>query len=496
MRMEKKTPRSEMWLIIILMVGFLIRLVRIGSRSIIYDDAFTILLSRRPFQEIVAGTAADTMPPLFYFLLHIWGKVSQSIIWLRLLPILLSVLSIWLLFLIVKKVTSKEAALWAAGLAAISPILYYHAQDVRMYSLAVAFLLGYIWLFLNLLNQEDSEKRSWFHIIGLVLCGAGALYSHNLAGFGLLVPNIYLLLRRDRQRLGRLILFQVLILLLFIPWLVFLPAQLDKIQTAFWTPKPGFVEVFQAILMMTVNLPLPDNLMLIGSILGISAFVLSLFTLFRSRLDSAPKLFFTVWLFLAPCMLFVVSYLMRPVFVTRGFLIAVYGFLAISGVAITHAPNKVVQWGLVALFVGSSLIGLYSTITQSEFPRSPFVEVGTAIQAENPNALIIHENKLSYFPMVYLFPDLNQVFLADAEGSANDTLAVGTQSALRLFPANSWRDVIHGEQEFIFVTFEQANSEYSELGYLENPIITEMRQEYQRVDLETIGDIVVYRLQR
>ena len=492
---QKGHLSSHIWLKAILILSFLVRILRIDSRSIIYDDAFTILLSRKSFADIVAGTAADTMPPLFYFLLHVWGMVSQNIVWLRLLPIIISVISIWLFFLIVRIVVSEQAALWSAGLAAISPILYYHAQDVRMYALAVAFLLGYLWCFITLL-RHDSSKLPVRAAVGFVLCGAGALYSHNLAGFALLIPNLYLLLRQDWVKQGRLILMQILIMVLFTPWLFYLPDQLGKIQTAFWTPRPGFVEVFQAILQMTVNLPLPSGVLVIGSIFGVSAFVLSIFTCYRSNLDGDSKLLLGIWMLSTPLLIFIISYLMRPLFVTRGFLIAVYGFLAISGTAIAHAVLKPVKWGLVTLFLGASIIGLVSTITQSEFPRSQFLDVGRTLQLESNDTIIIHENKLSYFPMVYYFPDFKQVFLADQAGSPNDTLAYGTQAALGIYPVQTWREATNDEPRVTFVTFQQANDEYREMGLLENPIVREMQEEFHLVSVELISDMVIYRLRR
>ena len=54
----------------IIILGVLLRCLELNSRSIQYDDAFSILLSGRNLNEIISGTAADTMPPLFYFILQ------------------------------------------------------------------------------------------------------------------------------------------------------------------------------------------------------------------------------------------------------------------------------------------------------------------------------------------------------------------------------------------------------------------------------------------
>jgi len=49
-------------------VGFLLRRQGLEARSVWYDEAFRILLSARPFSQVLSGTAAEAMPPLLLFL--------------------------------------------------------------------------------------------------------------------------------------------------------------------------------------------------------------------------------------------------------------------------------------------------------------------------------------------------------------------------------------------------------------------------------------------
>jgi hypothetical protein len=63
----------------ILLFGLALRLAGINSRPLFYDEAFSYFLSIQSFPKIVQGTAADTMPPLYYFLLHFWTMVGKSV---------------------------------------------------------------------------------------------------------------------------------------------------------------------------------------------------------------------------------------------------------------------------------------------------------------------------------------------------------------------------------------------------------------------------------
>lgn len=488
-----RSRRNMIWLIGILLAGLAVRLIGIGTRGIIYDDAFTIFLSRQLFVDIIRGTAADTMPPLFYFLLHIWENVSQSIIWLRLLPIFLNLVSIFLLFKTVRLIIDEEAALWAAGVAAFSPILYYHSQDVRMYALATACLVGYFLGCATLHFQKLDKRKTWIVIFLTWLSGTTALYSHNLAGFALLIPNIVVLIRRDWKQLINLSFIQAAVLVAFLPWMLQLPQQLEKVQTAFWTPRPGLIEVFQVLLQFTVGLPIAEGWMVPASIAGLLVLSMGVYTFLKGKSPKSNKIALLVWLTVPGVIIFALSYLMQPIFVARGFLVSVYALTAILGVAVKDAPNKLVKWGMIGLIGFTSAIGIYSQATYSEFPRSPFEAAGRWMAIEHSDELIVHDTKLSYFPMRYYNPQFNQVFLADDSGSANDTLAEATQKVIGLAPVKSWQAAVVDHSLFTFLTFKTAIEEYREMGIYEHPVIAEIEKTWQLLSITEIGDLVLYR---
>ncbi len=138
----------------ILLLGLILRVIGLESRSVQYDDTFSIFLSARSLPEILRGTAADTMPPLYYFLLHFWMLLGQSAWFIRLLSVILSLTAVFLLYRLVACWFGRAAAGWAAFLAAISPLLIYHGQDVRMYALLVVCQLGYLWFFTRIWQGE------------------------------------------------------------------------------------------------------------------------------------------------------------------------------------------------------------------------------------------------------------------------------------------------------------------------------------------------------
>ncbi|HZU87165.1 MAG TPA: glycosyltransferase family 39 protein, partial [Anaerolineaceae bacterium] len=352
--------RPSVWLGGILLLALVLRCIALESRPLAYDDAFSFFLARQPFANIVQGTAADTMPPLYYFLLHGWMQISQAVWFMRSLSVVLNLASIWVLYLLVKQLAGRTAGLWAAFLAAISPLQIYHAQDMRMYALMVLCQISYLYFFVRIWQTYGSKAAHRRYWVGLVVSGALAMYSHNLAIFALVVPDVFLLVRRDWKLLGRLIAAQAGIGLLALPWLVYLPGQLAKVQRAFWTPLPGVVEILQSVILSAANLPMPDTLMIAGAVASTLAMALVFFEGQRAfRGDGRNRMgFLALIMVLVPGLLFIISYLMRPVFVTREFLVSILAYLGLAGVVLTRIKRRAMRWFLVLCFLVACLAAL------------------------------------------------------------------------------------------------------------------------------------------
>jgi mannosyltransferase len=320
------------------------------------------------------------------------------------------------------------------------------------------------------------------------------MYTHNLAIFGIIAPDFYFLVKLDWTKLRTLILIQIFIGLFSIPWLVILPGQMQKIQAAFWTPKPGIDEVFQSIILLTSHLPLtPSWLLFVCSLLSIEGFMLVFFIAWKYKKEMPLVQLLLILVLGPPITLFMISYLARPVFVSRVFIYSATMFLGIAGIAIAKGWNKRIGLVLASLFVLNSALSLPSLYSYSEFPRSPYKEAANFLATnEDSNLRIIHDNKLSYFPMHYYLPDRDQVFLADEPGSSNDTFAVASQQAMEIFPVNNIEDAVNGTKRIAFVVFSSAIEEYNERGMDQHPILKWLNDEFNFQEKTTFNDLEIY----
>jgi mannosyltransferase len=487
--------KREHWkLFAILLLSAIFRCIALESRGIWYDDVFSIFLSRQPFPAIVTGTAADTMPPLYYFLLHTWMAIGQSTWFLRSLNVLISVGSVALVYMLATRLFSSTAGLWAAFLAAISPLQIYHAQELRSYALLAFFEIGYALCFIRLLQAANlSKKWDW---IGFVIFGAGALYSHNMAVFTIIVPNIFLLLKRDWKFLKRILVAQIGMGVLFLPWLIYLPGQIAKVQRAFSIPKPGLVELIQSIVIFTSNLPLPGLWLALALFLSLLGMVLLMFELAHEREMNDGLLLLAAFTILPPLLMVIVSYTMRPVFATRGFIFSALAYDGLTGYVISRRwPGA--GMALVGIFVAGALVALPYQYQFQAFPRSPFQQAAAYLEnVIQPGDRVIDDNKLSGFPMRYYAPGLPEAYLPDIPLSGNDTLAPATEDAMGIHAANDLTSAVADSRRIYFVVFDQARNEYQEIGESEHPVIAQLRQKFPLMSQFNFGDLEIYRFER
>lgn len=485
--------KERLFLLAGLATGLGLRLAGISTREIQYDDAFSIFLSRQSLGEIVRGTAADTMPPLYYFMLHYWQQIGGDLVFMRLLSVMLSMLVLLLAFDLARRMFATQTGIWSVWILAISPLQIYHSQDLRMYTVLLVGQLGYYWCFYQLLNESDHRKKLW---IGLVIFGSVAMYSHNLAAFGLVWANVYLLVQKRWNDLKGLLIAQAVIGLLFLPWMWQLPGQIAKVQRAFWTPLPGLVEVLQAVILFHASLPLKGVLLPIAAVLSVQIFVLVIWETWKDRARAMGMALLALVGVGLPVTLFILSYAVRPVFVTRGFILAavIYAILAARVVAVRWRRGIGV-FAAMALAT-AAVISLPSYFTFQEFPRSPFRQAVAYLEERSrPGDVILHDNKLSFFPMRYYSQSLEQTFLADEPGSPNDTYAPVTQQVIGLIPGENIPSATRSRERIFFVVFTKAIDEFTASSQ-PHPALNVLNSAANPVEQVSFGDLEIHLFER
>lgn len=182
--------------IFILLVGFGLRLVDSAHRSLWFDEAVEFLTASAPFAKLPSAiVASNYQPPLNTYLLHFWLQISIHPLWIRLLFIGLSLLSMAGLMLWARLHWGEIGGVIAGAITAVMPTELYYAQDVGEYALLVC-LLTYTLLFLDL----AFHKRRWRYWFLAVFFSVGSIFTHYGAAIIILPITIMILLINIQHR--------------------------------------------------------------------------------------------------------------------------------------------------------------------------------------------------------------------------------------------------------------------------------------------------------
>ncbi len=454
----RRSGRAHNYAILgILLVAFALRVTYLGERPVWYDEAFSVFLARQDWSQILRGTAADIQPPLYYILLHLWQLLGELPFTMRFLSLACSQLSVALVFAITRQLFSRRAATFAALFAAILPFQIEYAQELRMYALLELALLVYFYAFIMLRRAERPIPA----MLVFALSGAVALYSQSLAVLTWLVPDVLVLVQRDRTTLVRLMIAQAVTLVLFLPWLVVLSTQFGGVQAAYWTTRPGIADVLQLLIAFTTNQPVPSWFLPAALFITVLVdFVLGL-ELVRAFRRGAPPDLSAVLAFtlIPPLLMFALSIVLRPIFIARAVILSAASFAILLGWLIARMRSAMARQ--VAGLVGTAavLVPLVFQYGYSEFPRSPFLAADAYLRDRvEAGDLVLHDNKLSFFSMHYYDQSLPQAWLPDPPEAGSNTLSRDTQQALQIFPT-SWEQAEQGSGRIWFVIFQRAIDE-------------------------------------
>jgi len=351
-----------------------------------------------------------------------------------------------------------------------------------MYDLVLFGQVGYLYSLFKIINSKNKP----IYIITSIVFGLIAIYSHNLAFVGLFACNFVFFLNKNRKYFITLCLIQFALIIMYIPWAIYLPQQILKVQTAFWTAKPGLLEIIQSVITLFGFAPLANwKIFLILFVFFLNLVLLSLW-LIRSK-DEKLYVLFAICL-ASPVLLIIISYITRPVFVPRIFIFSTF----IAFILIENNWNKYFGKISLLLILISILISLPEFYFFESFPRSSFRKAVNYIAQQNIEPKIVfHENKLSFFPMLFYDSNLTQYYLADPPGSENDTLSQESQIALGYIAINNMDNLFFYDKLF-FVSFALTEIEYKNQG-LSDPNLIILRSFYGEEEERTlIGDINVY----
>jgi hypothetical protein len=196
-------------------VAFVLHVTQI-DQSLFGDEVFTYHdVVGHSLSSLLSGvyTGGENSPPLYFVLAWFSAKLGDPTVWIRLPSILLGTATVPVVYLLGRQAVGRGAGLVGAGIFALSPFCVYYGVEARPYA-TMAFFVALSTF--ALLKAFDS--RSWAWWVVYALAAAAAAYTHYTSGFVLVVQAVWSLwAARDRIRFP--VLANLLIVLVYLPWL-------------------------------------------------------------------------------------------------------------------------------------------------------------------------------------------------------------------------------------------------------------------------------------
>ena len=233
-----KSRRFTWVTISILWLAFALRVWKLDTQSLWYDEGYSVYLGMHlPLGQVIDLTVQDIVPPLYYLLLRAWLPLAGiSEYALRFLSVLFGVVAVALaarigrdLINLVVPSTRTSAGDWSgilsAALFAVAPVFIWLSQDARMYGPLVTWTLLAAWGLLKAVTPNATRKtRRWGWLL-FVLAGLAALYTHTVSAFWLLGQAAFGVLAIWQQRKQRERVYEGLVALGvmavgYLPWVM------------------------------------------------------------------------------------------------------------------------------------------------------------------------------------------------------------------------------------------------------------------------------------
>jgi uncharacterized membrane protein len=267
------------------------------------DEIFSLEAARQSYADLLTTAARDiSHPPLFYLLLKLWMTVGgQSLLWLRLLPVALSIATLAPIHLSCRtlKLRPREEAL-AVTLLAVNSFLLFYTQYLRMFVLLEFWAAWSLWAFVTLATQPKLKVREW---LGVFLINLGLVYSHYW-GWLVLGAEFLALLVLARDKLLPVLGVGAGLLVAYVPWVWTLVRVVTTTGTATqqirWIAKPTWHDLLWFYASLNGTLRVPRGTLLSLGLFGLPVLLLAIrWARTRSQRNAEDTRFFVTMAALA-----------------------------------------------------------------------------------------------------------------------------------------------------------------------------------------------------
>jgi len=363
MIVKNHLKNKKLVLAIIILVGISLRLYKLDSQCLWYDETTKIASAKCQYTLREFFQHADPKEVVYTLLLKIWMKIfGDSEFAVRSMSVLFGVLSVFFIYILASELFSETVGLISSFLLSISPFHIYYSQQNLLYTLFLLLAILSTLIFVRVYNTNKKILYLAYFIVNILLC-----YTHFFGLYILLIHNasLYFFKKSDFFKKKWLITQGLLIILVvfFIFLILYMEPRPNQIGQLDWISKPNFgliIDTLKALAYGGEKLAQGGNgleigagrltvaklLILIYALLLMKAGLLyKIFTVDKGSLSNTSIfkkqkiIFLFSWLVIPVLLTFIFSFLFFPVYVVRYLIIIIPAFLILLALGILNIKS-------------------------------------------------------------------------------------------------------------------------------------------------------------
>jgi hypothetical protein len=270
--MSRSMSSKTFW--ILFAIAAVMRVAFIWSAPLWYDENFTLILARLPFERMIQATAGDVHPPLWYLIEWTLFHAAPSLpAWAIRIPALIFSLAAFLMFVhfcCFMRIPNR-VQVFAVFLTAVLPMQIWYAQEGRMYAL-LEFLV------LAALVCSLSNRWFWFTVAATAM-----LYTQNYGVFYLTVIVLIAALVRS-EAIVKIAISCLIAVVLYSPWSFVIASQMSEISGRYWIMDVSVGAVLNAVYKQFWTSAMMEPGIIASYVITFAALIVGIYSVMREKI--------------------------------------------------------------------------------------------------------------------------------------------------------------------------------------------------------------------
>jgi len=218
---SKKNTNALFFLLLTIYTIYMLFLCQ--KLSIWQDEAYSLSTTANSFSKVIyLSYHFEGQPPMYFIILTMWRKINDGIFFARLLSLIFTFISAFVLNRIGKLIFKEIWSKWLIAIFLLNPFTIWSSLEIRLYSFLIMLAFIAIYIFYQIYFYNRKKNKVIFIIISLL-----GIYTQYYFVFLIISLSILLLFSKGKTLFFDFCIWFIPVVLLFLPNLLFIGDQYE-----------------------------------------------------------------------------------------------------------------------------------------------------------------------------------------------------------------------------------------------------------------------------